>query len=161
MAISARLHNISWLLALVFLPAAALACTCGDVSLEDELSGTDLVFSGKVIRHVAAHGLGGVAGWMTLPARCWKGSVSDTLMVYSQPREGACGYPFVVGKDYLIFAHLDGGGEQSIGRYWPDGTILPAAAVTLCSRTQPMKYAKNVLKQLGKPIWVRVDPDED
>ena len=48
----------------------------------------------------------------------------------------ACGYPFVEGQTYLVYAYV---------------TKTPRLRVSLCSLTKPIDKAQDDLKHLGKP----------
>ena len=102
-----------------------------------------------------------MAGWVTLPTQCWKGKVSETLIVYSEISDAACGYAFELGKDYLIFARLEQKGAEAWHAQagWPKGTRFPAATTHICSGTQPIRSAILSDLDFGEPIWVRGDPD--
>ena len=50
----------------------------------------------------------------------WKGDLNSTLVVTTGPHSAACGYPFEIGQDYLVYA------------YGRDDAGLEA---NLCSRT--------------------------
>ena len=62
----------------------------------------------------------------------WKGSISSTAVV---ERPSECGYPgFALGEDYLVYANRD---DESLHAF-------------LCSGTQPLEYAEEVLRALGE-----------
>ena len=64
----------------------------------------------------------------------WKGELTPTLVINTGPHSAACGYPFEIGQDYLIYAH---------GR---NNTRLGAS---LCSRTTLLSNAEADLVELG------------
>ncbi|MDJ0706309.1 MAG: hypothetical protein QNJ46_23810 [Leptolyngbyaceae cyanobacterium MO_188.B28] len=64
----------------------------------------------------------------------WKGDLTSTLVISTGPHSAACGYPFEIGQDYLVYA------------YGRDSTRL---AASLCSRTAPLSNAADDLVELG------------
>ncbi len=85
----------------------AKACECAPVTPDRSLEFSDAVFIGMpfLVRLT-------VAGNPERPMReavmeaygCWKGSVSDTVHVFTEILEAACGFPFVAGEEYLVYA---------------------------------------------------------
>jgi hypothetical protein len=69
-------------------------------------------------------------------AESWKGTNAAALVVYTELNGAICGYNFVKGSSYLIYAH--GGGAS--------GKDL---LVSLCSRTRPLSGAKEDLQAFG------------
>ena len=69
-------------------------------------------------------------------AESWKGTNTATLVIYTDLDGAMCGYNFVKGSSYLIYAH--GGGVS--------GKDL---LVSLCSRTRPLSGAKEDLQAFG------------
>ena len=65
----------------------------------------------------------------------WKGIKSEAIMILTE-RESSCGYPFQLGKVYLVYAY-----QSSITHL---GT-------SICVRTQPFQTDIIDLKFLGKP----------
>jgi len=66
----------------------------------------------------------------------WKGVTTDTVPVVTAADSAACGYPFVTGKTYLVYARkLDG---------------EPELQTNLCSRTKPLASAQDDLAALGE-----------
>jgi MYXO-CTERM domain-containing protein len=68
--------------------------------------------------------------------RVWKGAPQEEIKVHTAGSSAACGYGFVKGKTYLVYALRD---EADPMR------------VSLCSRTAPIEDAKEDLDFLGKP----------
>jgi hypothetical protein len=62
----------------------------------------------------------------------FRGGVGDTLVVRTEVGTPACGYPFEVGHEYLVFAN---GNQENV-------------TVTTCSATQPSKMAVARIEQL-------------
>ena len=70
---------------------------------------------------------------VTLSVSEWfRGAAGNTLVVRTEVGTEACGYPFEVGHEYLVFAN------------WNQGNVT----VTTCSATQPSKMAVARIEQL-------------
>ena len=66
----------------------------------------------------------------------WKGAPSDTILIGTSPGGGMCGYPFEVGRTYVVYAwHADG------YRY---------EFTSICDRTSVARYALADLMVLGE-----------
>ena len=158
-------------LALIAIPAAVWACSCSGTNPEGALAVSDLAFTAYVLKHEdpPAHrsyyngdsiftiGSGDMIRWLVVPTRGWKGSLTDTLALYS-PRNGAsCGYVFQTGKEYLVYARIL---KQKSDYWWsqagwPDSVAFPLALTTICNRTRPITHAQEDLAYLGEPTWER------
>ena len=103
-------------------PTSTLACKCGVPGTpEAQLADSALVFRGTVTS-IESHRQ---EGWLTVGfdvATVWKGSDSDTLELYTPEDAAACGYPFELGVEYVVYS-WDG---IDIGR---------------CGRTAPVEQA--------------------
>lgn len=128
---------LSWFAVLA--PGTASACSCtNNLTLQQEFDFAAAVFSGRVMS-VNPYGDGSqVFVWMEPIAR-WKGGISTPLFVFTPENEGACGFPFAVGGEYLVFA--------SSGTL--DGS--PIFWTHLCSRTSPLEDNPHV-PLLGPPL---------
>jgi hypothetical protein len=149
-----------------------MACTCSRGSPEWALNRADLVFLGTVIgsetppsRRGFYHGdsvytIGGgdMIRWWVVPSRGWKGEPPETLAVYSARSEGACGYEFERGSEYLIYARFTGRDGWPFGD-WPNKVVFPVASTSLCDRTAEVHKAGVDLLCLGEPNWIRVSMD--
>jgi len=115
----------------------ARACSCMKLTPAEGLSSSNVVFSGVVtqIEKNEATRFGGIE--VTLRVKeVWKGAPSEEIKVHTAGSSAACGYPFVVGTTYLVYALND---EADPMR------------VSLCSRTAPIESAKEDIDFLGKP----------
>lgn len=137
---SSRLLTIAVaaLLALVALPSRADACSCvAGAPLCQTFWSTPLVFSGTVTeiepvpsenprlmstRRIVRFRVG----------RTWRGDASGTIEIGTGMGGGDCGYNFVKGEQYLVFA------SGSPGRY----------STGICSRTRPLDTAAEDLNYL-------------
>jgi len=161
--------------ALITFPVAVIACTCGGiVPIDVAFHGSRFVFTATVVgrveparqytmyegKRVEVMSGGDMIGWVTVPVQSWKGTLPDTVIVYSARDGAACGYGFQTGRDYIIFADLEDRAGWLRGRAWPEGTIFPVASTYLCGRTSPIQSASAVFTEFAEPTWVRGDPDE-
>lgn len=95
-------------LLLMFLTAdrsQAWACTCiANMPLYNTLVNSTAIFSGKVIRQDSPATFGLENWYLSVETvevtNIWKGPTNRTLVVANS----VCGFPFEVGKEYLIFA---------------------------------------------------------
>ena len=69
--------------------------------------------------------------------RVWKGEIGDTLSVVTRAPGAGCGFYFLQGERYLLFA------------YRTDGDSLEA---TMCSPSLPWAKARDIIQQLGQPL---------
>jgi hypothetical protein len=118
-------------------PSEASACSCMQLSPSEGLSSSYAVFTGEVIEIQPndATRFGGLE--VTLRVKqVWKGELDEQIKVHTAGSSAACGYGFVKGSTYLVYAVRD------------DADPL---RVSLCSRTAPIDDAKEDLDFLGKP----------
>ncbi len=80
----------------------ALACTCAQPpSVQEGLKQADAVFLGLVERFELV-GSGRVATFRV--RRVWKGPEASRIRVTTGGGDGDCGYHFIAGMEYLVFA---------------------------------------------------------
>ena len=115
------------------LPHGALACTCAQpASVQEGLKQADAVFLGLVERF-ELKGTGRIATFHVRTV--WKGPEASHLYVATGGGDGDCGYHFIAGIEYLVFAHR--GASDSL-------------QTSICSRTkQASGEAVDDLKALG------------
>ena len=70
----------------------------------------------------------------------WKGAATDSLVIWTGFGGGDCGFPFQVGRSYLIFAVSD---DSNRLKTWE------------CSLTQDRAGADDVIGALGPPAFRR------
>jgi MYXO-CTERM domain-containing protein len=101
------------------------------------LSSSRAVFTGEVIS-IAKNEVTRFGGLeVTLRVgKVWKGDLAEEVKVHTAGSSAACGYPFVEGKTYLVYAVHD---EADPMR------------VSLCSRTALIEDAGEDLEFLGPP----------
>ena len=117
------------LIALVAGLANACSCIPPGTPLE-EMEKSDAVFSGKVVT-IGQDANGYVVTFEV--ERAWKGVSAPTVRVRTAMDSAACGFPFVRGEKYLVYAY-DSEGSLSAG---------------LCSRTATLADAAEDVKALG------------
>lgn len=132
-----------WIIALALavsswaLGAEAFACSCMKLTPAEGLSSSHAVFSGEVIRieKNETTKFGGLE--VTLRVHeVWKGAPDEEVKVHTAGTSAACGYPFVLGKQYLVYAVRD---------------EADPLRVSLCSRTALLEDAGEDLEFLGRP----------
>lgn len=122
----------------------ASACSCGPSDTPGEaLAKSDAVFEATVEKidavptkmdPVTARVTGGSLAHVTV-LRSWKGAAARShVLVEGGIGASMCGYPFVVGKTYVIYAYR---GQESQLR------------TSICRRTKLSEVAQEDLKALG------------
>jgi hypothetical protein len=131
------------LLALAARPEPAAACSCAmPRSPTEALERASAVFRGRVTAIESPAPLGITHSARLAVDTAWRGTVTPEMTVTTVLNTAACGYPFAVGQDYLVYAHA--------------GT--DALVVTLCSGTRPTGEAQADLNALGPGDPVIADP---
>src|SRR3990172_670723 len=88
------------------IPLSALACTCAQpASVQEGLQRADAVFAGLVERF-ELKGSGRLATFRVHTV--WKGPETHRIQVATGGGDGDCGYHFIVGVKYIVFAHQTG-----------------------------------------------------
>lgn len=127
------------LAALAYAPDAS-ACSCMRLTPSEGFTSSYAVFTGEVVdisRNTSTH-FGGIEVTLRVQ-KLWKGDPAEEIKVHTAGSSAACGYGFVKGTSYLVYAVRD------------DADPL---RVSLCSRTAPVDQAKEDLSALGKPTHV-------
>ncbi len=127
----------------------ACSCVFDRGTIESQVASAvkdaDAVFAGLVVRidTVEVQGSGGNpmrTGWFrraTLVVRHeWKGSVPDTLVVWTPAHGASCGYPFRADTETLVFATRRD--ESSVFTY-------------SCTLTQSYDVTSEYVRALGRP----------
>ena len=123
----------------------AHACSCFPTPPPLEaLDRADAVFTGRVVSvgTFTSHGDPPYFRSVGLDVdTVWKGSIRSTTFVWVWPEPG-CGYSgFRLGKKFLVYAY-----ENPPRDLEDDDALL----VSYCSRTQPLEYAGEDLRELGE-----------
>lgn len=115
----------------------ARACSCMRLTPAEGLSSSQAVFSGEAVSIAKNEStkFGGLEITLRVE-QVWKGAVPEEVKVHTAASSAACGYTFVVGTKYLVYAFSD---------------KTDPMRVSLCSRTAPIENAKKDLEFLGKP----------
>ena len=102
------------------------------------LEASDAVFSGRVVAvEIVSTGNRLDMKKVTFEVLdCWKGPVTDRVVVYTALYDAACGFWFTEGAEYLVYARSTPGKGLETG---------------LCSRTQALGTAGADLEALGEP----------
>jgi len=145
------LKAILMLLALVGLlvvnkqPAWACSCVVPG-SPQEEMSRVSAVLAGRVLQIDTPFGaVGNTADSVRVTLQVqtvWKGPTDSVQAVITSQHSASCGYSFVEGEEYLIYAFAQEGILQ----------------VSLCSRTVPLAHAGEDLTALGPGMAVQ--PEE-
>jgi len=135
MARATRLAILASLaLAFLFSPSAAEACSCfGGTPICDTFWQMSAVFSGEVLEVTGTQsrpeppspGIYGSKRARFRVERTFRGSPETEIEIFTGAGGGDCGYPFVKGEKYLVFANLWGG----------------RMTTSICSRTQRLANA--------------------
>ncbi len=72
-----------------------------------------------------------------MPGRIWKGELTDTVRVVTRDPGSGCGFRFVPGERYLVFAYRTAGGELE---------------VSMCGPSASSGEAERARKELGRPL---------
>ncbi len=122
------------------------ACSClPPPPPKESLEASSAVFSGKVLKIEDA---GEFERAVTLEVKgIWKGVAGKTVTIRTASNGAICGYSFVKGKSYLVYAReiKRGEGEEA------EKLLMTG----LCSRTTPLEAAEEDLKELGPEAAVR------
>jgi hypothetical protein len=126
------------ILALVFVPARADACTCvTGAPVCETFWKTDVVFSGEVLDVSPTQNPSGERFQSDRRVRLrvlqsWRGQLEQTVELTTGSGGGDCGYDFQKGVRYLVFAH-----------HWRGGLTT-----SICSRTTQLADAAEDLEYL-------------
>jgi hypothetical protein len=139
-------RRLWWLLSFVMFfcmygEVRTYACSCVPPrSPSEEFKESDAVFSGKVVRvYETTRKEPKIRERVSQRAvifsvdRTWKGVNESHVVVYTGFDGGDCGYPFEVGKEYLVYAYDD--------TDWVTG---------ICSLTKPLSLAQPDIEMFGK-----------
>jgi len=125
------------------LPAAsARACSCAmPKPPQESLQEAVAVFSGRVASVKTETSLFSSSSldpvWVTFEVdRWWKGPGSNRVTVKTAREGASCGYGFVEGREYFVYAYASSEGSD--------------LRVSSCSRTNPMELARDDIAALGE-----------
>lgn len=131
---------------LIFTQTDALACSClpnFNLPLKQQVNEarktSDAVFSAKVIE-ITKQPQNYYTSVKLIVENSWKGNITKEITISTGLGGAACGYPFEIGKSYLIYAY---------------GSIKSKLSTGICSRTTILSNATKDLKILGKGKLLR------
>lgn len=128
---------------LFLIPDSGHSCSCGKVSLRKQVKLSELVFIGtvKAIEPFGNRQHFKVVTFKVL--KLWKAPELQTeIQIVAFDISDACGYPFLLGKSYLVF---DAPG------YAKAENTHPYPSTHLCTRTGSIEDAVEDIRKLGKP----------
>jgi hypothetical protein len=116
-----------------FFVSGAHACKCLPAKgIEHDFKGADAVFFGKVLGKYREEKNDRLRFKVHIEVyKSWKGRSNKNIVVYTSEPSGACGYPFVEGKEYIIYAS-----ETTRGLKWGQ---TPELLTDHCTRTGEAK----------------------
>ena len=135
---------VPWSLTVNVKPANACSCLRPGSPLT-ELEKATAVFAGEV-SDIEQTTTGFEVSFSV--SEVWKGDLNPTLVLTTGPHSAACGYPFGIGQDYLVYAY---------------GRDAAPLSTNLCSRTTLLSNAEDDLIELGDsglPTLGEVTPPE-
>ena len=141
------LHKGAWVITLLCIfvwqvaqPTPVTACYCGrPETIRQGVHMSDAVFAGRVTKLAYERSQGYI---ITFDVRAvYKGGVRQGIVIKTSDQGGVCGYPFLEGKQYIVYAIAAPG----TGDLW----------TSICTRTSPLSRAPDVLIGLAV-MWVIV-----
>lgn len=124
-------------LIIAFAFTSALGCECQRMlSIEEEMARSDLIFSGEVTRIDPSERDSEI---VFRPSSIWKGSKTDLIALRTTNPGRACGFEFMKGRQYLVYASVDDTGFRT----------------STCTRTKPEEYAYDDIEKLTDHGWSR------
>lgn len=97
--------------------------------------------------------------WQFQVTAVWKGTIEDTVDIYSARLTSSCGVEFEVGEHYLVYGVVIDIEPDPIPDWktpaWPVGTVFPARRTSECTRTRAYQNAGSDISQLPDPLWTR------
>lgn len=132
-------------------PRSSIACLCSSdapslASVAGALEHAELVFTGRMTDIQAIDE--GEGSRVTFRVhRAWKGVEEEEVITYTRRTDATCGYRFVTGSDYLVYANPDAPAEAG---------GLPITHI--CTRTRSLAEGESTdIPLLGKPIYTAVE----
>lgn len=131
--VSTRSIPVFCSLPLFLFAVSGWACSCAEITVEEDFRDSDVVFSGKVLHKSDLKDRQSPAGFIRVKfdvVAIWKGKTENNtddsensekfseMEVSTAAYTPSCGYPFKVGETYLVFAdssrlQTEGGNETS------------------------------------------------
>jgi hypothetical protein len=130
-------------------PRGAFGCTCTDWPTFDRaFSVSAAVFRGTVTSIGSAGDPYFEQVWVLFQTDAWwKGAASERVAILTAENEGICGYPFVVGVEYLVFAterYHGSGPPFGTGLRWATHQTWSEIQLSICSgRRTPSPFCRS------------------
>ncbi|MFN7972360.1 MAG: hypothetical protein U0166_08425 [Acidobacteriota bacterium] len=129
------------ILAILLLAAGrdSAACSCHPPPPPDEaLKEAAAVFVGKVVKVEPTKGAekDGITAVLEV-SKAWKGIETARVSVATNAHGSLCGFGFVVGTEYMVYA---------------DGKSAAELSTSACTRSRPAAEADDDLRALGEPV---------
>jgi hypothetical protein len=117
--------------------SVAFPCSCAEVpTVAQALESSESVFRGFVLAIEPDSGNPEHVRVTFAVNGYWKGPVKETYTVLTYGNTAGCGYGFLVGTEFLVYADASDLGEPGTG---------------LCTRNNPIVLAAADLEELGPP----------
>ncbi|WIV17381.1 LPXTG cell wall anchor domain-containing protein [Paenibacillus polygoni] len=125
----------------ISIPSNAYACSCVEpISVQDELSRSEAVFSGRVIEVKEERTNGYLSNTVLFEiSEVWKGGSESQIIIRTGGGGGDCGIQFKEGEDYLVYA-------KSSSMYGDREELV----TIICDRTSVLAQAAEDLTILGE-----------
>lgn len=137
-------RNGFWLFVILFFfvwskPEEASACSCAmPPSVDQAFEEAKAVFSGKVVGITKSKKSWNRGKTVTFQVNeVWKGEEKSKLVIKTGLDDGDCGFPFVEGEEYLVFA--------TVNDFYGENTL----STNICQRTARLAEASEELAELG------------
>ncbi|WP_246942875.1 hypothetical protein [Bacillus pinisoli] len=161
MRLTIILSTLVLLFALVFLtnPVPAYACSCiPSLPVKEELKSVQSVFSGEVLSIETDPSPDYKPNKVTFKvSEIWKGENKSEITIYTARDSEACGFEFMQGVSYLVYATENGGKLRTgICSLTKDLSQASADLVVLGEGKQPLSDSVEVNNQTQSPYatWI-------
>lgn len=123
----------------------AYACKCVvPGSPSEEIEKFDAVFAGRVLSvhhsfdpNALSYSPGDITTVGFRVSAVWKGAVEENITLATPPTGGSCGFAFVEGEEYVVYAYKAAGDT-------------PNLSANICSRTALLQEAQEDVDAFGK-----------
>ncbi|GAB3370587.1 hypothetical protein NCG89_09880 [Spongiibacter taiwanensis] len=142
------------MLLLAALPSLSFACDCRGYNIEEAFNEYEIVFRG-VVKSTGSKWVWEKGYWFpnTLNKvkmeviKSYKGKQDKNTIVFTRPTINACGYPFKIGVEYVVFAYI--GTKESANNGWE---VEGGAMVSSCSPTIHYKKVESIHERERKYV---------
>ncbi|RYG05452.1 MAG: hypothetical protein EOO07_30085 [Chitinophagaceae bacterium] len=109
--------------------------------MQEIINSTDLIFAGKVIDKSRELWIGDNYDVEFQLSEIYKGQSESKAFIKTGARKGQCGFPFVVGESYLVFAYRQPESEKENST-----TSSQIYTTSICSLTKTLQDAQADLR---------------